>query len=727
MLGHLTDIKSRLLEQHSQWKKDHPNEDDGSEHSTPPTRKGKILQWGGSLETNGDPQEHTRQRTPQPSPNLYPLGPRPPHVQRSVVPMPISGDTEVRRNAAVAAARLAAVGGTVAPVAARGPSMPEHLYLDKQQGGLRQGEDEISRRRERARPAQDAIAARQQEAGGAEGKIRQTITPTPLPPSSFPRFLQPTPVIMPLPLERPSKYEDSSSDSESSRDWPQTYGKQTHTVQYPKPPTRAATMTNMPALPPPSLSNLVSLSAAYDSQERNRAPRCLPGTRRSILDKIDVWVNAGPMGSPILWLHGPAGAGKSTIAQTVAEKCAERYQLAASFLFARTVHGRSTIQHLFPTIAFQIALLAPERYHKLERILNNDPYIARRSLIDLIVSLCQDDSQDPLAPSSPFLVIIDGVDECQGHDNQRGIVAHISDLVLTHRLPLRFLIVSRTEFYLCEAFEEPSMAGITEILDLHGDVLARVDISTYLQNEFSRIYHSKRHRNVMESVPSPWPSEDTIQRLVIQSGGCFIYASTVIRFIDNDGFSPPEQLGQVLNHDCEPFAELDKLYMQILSSYPRSDLPILKGILGHVLFHSGPCTVEHIAAFHRLSPRKMKLMMRGLQSLVTFNLRGLELTHLPFREFLLDKARAKAHYIDREEWYMSCDGSGGLPSEPLPPPPLADVQNAFGRPYGSEEPPDVPTLSEQEADSTSSESHIPRQDNRTVERAEEERKKNGGR
>jgi len=167
--------------------------------------------------------------------------------------------------------------------------------------------------------------------------------------------------------------------------------------------------------------------------------------------------------------------------------------------------------------------------------------------------------------------------------------------------------------------------------------------------------------------------------------------------------------------------------MQILSSYPRSNFPILKGILGHVLFHSGPCTVEHIAAFHRLSPGKMKLMMQGLQSLVTFNLWGLELTHLPFRDFLLDKARARTHYIDREEWYMSCDGLGDLPLEPLPPPPLADVQNTSRKATGFEDPPDIPAVSEQEADSTSSESQVSRKDNGTVERAEKECTNYGGR
>ena len=69
------------------------------------------------------------------------------------------------------------------------------------------------------------------------------------------------------------------------------------------------------------------MGAAYDSRERDPAPRCLAGTRKEILKEIETWIEAGHQGKSILWLHGPAGAGKSAIAQTVAETCAGRHKL----------------------------------------------------------------------------------------------------------------------------------------------------------------------------------------------------------------------------------------------------------------------------------------------------------------------------------------------------------------------------------------------------------------
>ena len=89
------------------------------------------------------------------------------------------------------------------------------------------------------------------------------------------------------------------------------------------------------------------MDATYDSQERHPAPRCLPGTRKEVLEKIETWAKAGSEGKRILWLHGPAGARKSAIAQTVAETCAGRGELAAGFFFAPTVATRNALKHLF--------------------------------------------------------------------------------------------------------------------------------------------------------------------------------------------------------------------------------------------------------------------------------------------------------------------------------------------------------------------------------------------
>ena len=91
--------------------------------------------------------------------------------------------------------------------------------------------------------------------------------------------------------------------------------------------------------------------AGYRQGDRNG---CLKGTREGVLDKIERWAEDFDQ-SPIFWLHGLAGTGKSTIAQTVAEKLFADGRLGASFFCSSGSDDRSNLRLIFPTLAFQLA------------------------------------------------------------------------------------------------------------------------------------------------------------------------------------------------------------------------------------------------------------------------------------------------------------------------------------------------------------------------------------
>ncbi|KAF9446929.1 hypothetical protein P691DRAFT_644556, partial [Macrolepiota fuliginosa MF-IS2] len=61
--------------------------------------------------------------------------------------------------------------------------------------------------------------------------------------------------------------------------------------------------------------------AAHDSSVRDQRPRCSPGTRKQYIENIIRWavpaIDEKP--PPLLWMRGPAGVGKSAVAQTCAE------------------------------------------------------------------------------------------------------------------------------------------------------------------------------------------------------------------------------------------------------------------------------------------------------------------------------------------------------------------------------------------------------------------------
>jgi len=376
------------------------------------------------------------------------------------------------------------------------------------------------------------------------------------------------------------------------------------------------------------------------------------------------WIGAAGRGATkLLWLHRPAGAGKSAIAQTVAESCTRRGQLAASFFFSRSNPSHNALKHLFPAIALQISMSFPHKRQKLQEILWDNPYIpySASGCVDLLVLLFGNQPgtfpDGPMTPSSPFLVIIDGLDECQGNNDQSVILSHIHDLVDKHRLPLQFLIMSRPESHIQEKFDEPVMSSVTKVLSIYGNPGAHRDVLTYLRDEFRRIQDSKRHKDIMQFVPKPWPSDQVIESIAKKSGGYFIYAATVIKYVDEEYFSCLDRLDQVLgtsaaHHDPAemPFAELDRLYSDVLSICPKSQLLLLKSVLGF-LQDSG--NLLNIEAFLGLRRGQINLMLRGLRSIVAVELPMFRSFHPSFLDFLFDPARAKDYHVDIEQWHAS--------------------------------------------------------------------------
>ncbi|KAF8064917.1 hypothetical protein FPV67DRAFT_1695446, partial [Lyophyllum atratum] len=400
--------------------------------------------------------------------------------------------------------------------------------------------------------------------------------------------------------------------------------------------------------------------AAFDSSERDPPARCHPGTRKGILEEILDFVpvnrESGEDLRRVLWLHGPAGAGKSAIAQTIAEECAERNTLAASFFFSRGRQGRDSIDRVFTTIAYQLAMSIPSLCPPLQQILYNNPSIIHKrnsvQLQKLVTEPLQalfSSSPDIPPTTIPSLIIIDGLDECAGKDHQDQLLNHILTLIRTPCVPLHFLIVSRPESNIRRAFEKTDLSRFcTKPISLYGDYQSQKDVRKYLLHEFNRIYTSDAHEPWMVSVPDPWPATADVDLLAGRCDGYFIYASTLVKFIDQPFTSPLQQLDVVLNSTptgSDAFGELDKLYHQILSTIPDRDATVLKTVLRAVLALWIPTNL--IGYFFSFETGQVDITLRGLQSVLQvfpgqWGLGDIHHTpiHTSFRDFLFDPNRA---------------------------------------------------------------------------------------
>ncbi|KAJ6491008.1 hypothetical protein C8R45DRAFT_787670, partial [Mycena sanguinolenta] len=107
------------------------------------------------------------------------------------------------------------------------------------------------------------------------------------------------------------------------------------------------------------LYRVAALAAIHDSVESYPQPKCHPETRTEMLNDLRTWVLDRDAESNVLWLYGPAGAGKSAIMQTLARQLQNAGRLGGCFFFKRGDATRGNGKTLFATIAYQLALSVP--------------------------------------------------------------------------------------------------------------------------------------------------------------------------------------------------------------------------------------------------------------------------------------------------------------------------------------------------------------------------------
>ncbi|KAF9473459.1 hypothetical protein BDN70DRAFT_965091 [Pholiota conissans] len=316
----------------------------------------------------------------------------------------------------------------------------------------------------------------------------------------------------------------------------------------------------------------ISPGAFYDSAERGDPPKCHAHTREAVLHEIMEWITDPTTRSTlIMWLYGPAGSGKTAIEQSIAEICAKEGYVAASFFFGRIATGRNTLAPIVPTLAYQLSRSIPEMEDPLLTTIERDPVIFSRSLASQMKALVVGPLTSVQVPSRPRVIIIDGIDECGPDDKAHREILHVLGRTAfeLRNLPILFFLASRPEYEIRTAFQQDPLRSLTKPVVLDDKYLPDADIRVYLVAELGRIRKSSSTKD------EPWPSVRDIDALVEKASGQFIFASTVIRYVDSPRHSPQERLNTVLTLSTTgkqtPFAHLDMLYRSILSSVADID------------------------------------------------------------------------------------------------------------------------------------------------------------
>ncbi|RXW21875.1 hypothetical protein EST38_g3975 [Candolleomyces aberdarensis] len=419
----------------------------------------------------------------------------------------------------------------------------------------------------------------------------------------------------------------------------------------------------------------------HDSEERYPPPLCHEGTREVVISRIEGWYGFEiPPEKKIMWVHAPAGYGKTAVAGTVSKKMESRTDLdfnpvGATFFFWRTSPERNSPARFIITLAYQFTISIPELAPHIEAAVKRNPMVLNKALEVQLMKLIVEPfkSLGELDNMPHRLVIIDGLDECINSDqqsrvekqyaeDQERVQARVLDLILalhSHHLPLCFLILSRLEPWIKQHIGSRSFQSITETLDLYqvGDHMK--DMDKFVRDELGRIAE--------QLDPGPgddeeWPGEYTVGVFLGRTGGHMLYAATVIRHIDDPYDDPRQRLQDILDGEfnstqdlsCSTsFSSLHELYRQILRSCPQANRATMGRVLEEILaaghlFYRGdvPAALDILDRLSGRPPGRGIKTLRPLHAVICLSRNNPRIFgdspffyHSSFAEFLKDQSQ----------------------------------------------------------------------------------------
>lgn len=402
-------------------------------------------------------------------------------------------------------------------------------------------------------------------------------------------------------------------------------------------------------------------AATHDSADRTYPPRCHNDTRKSMRGRIVDWgMLKDNKDLLIYWVMGPAGVGKSAVGQTVAEHFAEKGRLGASFFFSRPNHINDP-DTVIPTLAFQLAVNIPEYRAIITQRFADNPTILRKNRRIQFRELIAEPfgslvAHNPNISSTPLLIIIDGLDECNDEEAQCEFIELISSV---NHLPLRWMICSRPEYHLksLQSDADFHIPCVREDIDVD-DAEAQRDVQRLLRDELEKI-----RRRYRDQLPSDWPPQEHVRRIAAAASGHLGFADFVLRFIGDKQFHDPDGRletcvrfiggGGVGPGATNPLHALDLLYRQILSDIPDHYLQTAMRIISlHLFYPDQEFTAQEQATFFLLSRTAYYGSLWNLHSVLfipsagdAYNTR-IRVYHASFSDYLRSPQRSGKFCID---------------------------------------------------------------------------------
>ncbi|KAJ7439640.1 hypothetical protein B0H11DRAFT_566024 [Mycena galericulata] len=361
---------------------------------------------------------------------------------------------------------------------------------------------------------------------------------------------------------------------------------------------------------------------------------CLAGTRQDLLQHIIQWLITPSDTSNILWLHGVAGSGKSTISTSISEHFRSLGHLGAFIFFNRNNPAGTTPKAVIHTIAYWLAMSDPRIRATLCETISRGPTLVNATIRTQFQKLLL----DPLVAAKdhncgPIVIVLDALDEIVDTDSRQMLVSLLVNEFQNIPPVFRFFITSRPDSDI--ASELIKKSHITPLLLDITVATTRDDIGLYLEQHMPSVGDDRN---------------STIERLATRSGGLFIWAATACKFLK--GHKPKKKLDLLLSH---PNINLDELYtvaLQNCAPWTDEDFsPDAQAVLSALVLGQELLTDTMMDSLLCLEEGDSAEVLKHLGCIVQWA-RGqtARILHTSFRDYLTDFERSGSHpwFVEKE-------------------------------------------------------------------------------
>ena len=364
------------------------------------------------------------------------------------------------------------------------------------------------------------------------------------------------------------------------------------------------------------------------------------GTRISVFEKIELWLNDCTSKNRVMVISGDAGMGKSVISAVVCQRMRHAGRLTGSHFCQHNKARPRNPKIMLQSLAYQLSEFLPpykrELVKALSRNLGED--INNLEVGELFELLFEEPLINVDDPGRSLLMVIDGLDEseCKGRNELLDVIAnHFSTLPGW----IRFCVTTRPEI------------NIADRLKKFNPVLLEQDDEENVQD--IRLFLERQLCSVIQSGSE----EVVIDALVRKAAGHFLYAYLMADVIKkNVSLLTPEELGRTLPSGVSSvyqsyFERLEKeltiseeLFLTFLSALAAAKEPLPLDFVSKLLLSDCKSPAGH---------RKVREAIECISTLLPVQDGCIHFFHKSVKDWLTD--RAPDMYGMQHKFYVNED------------------------------------------------------------------------